>query len=155
MTRRRAKNFRRARSAGAVIFRNGNARKYLLLQYETEKEYWGFPKGIVEQGENEEDAARREITEEAGITAVTFAPGFQEHIHYFFREAGTLVSKDVIYFLAEARADAVKISAEHKGFGWFSYDEAREKLTYNKEILEAAERFLAEHHGLPDSQNTE
>lgn len=147
MPPRRAKDFKRELSAGAVIFRNGIPRRYLLLEYESAKEYWGFPKGIVEKGERPQETARREIKEETGLLKVLFVDGFQERVHYFFHEGETLISKDVIYFLAEVPFGDVSISPEHKGFGWFPYDEAREKLTYNKETLEAAETALRKRYG--------
>ena len=46
-------------SAGALIFYiENNEPFFLLLKYPT---YWGFPKGHIEKGENEEQTAKREI----------------------------------------------------------------------------------------------
>ncbi|MFN7088307.1 MAG: bis(5'-nucleosyl)-tetraphosphatase [Candidatus Paceibacteria bacterium] len=143
--RKRAQNFKREFSAGAIIFKeNSGQRRYLLLEYESEKEYWGFPKGIVEPNESPQEAAKREISEETGLRDVEFIPGFRKQIHYFFRHGNTLVSKDVIYFLCRALSDKVVISEEHKGFDWFLYEDALRRLTYNKEILKEAEQFLNE-----------
>ena len=53
------------KSCGAVIFRVGNATKYLLLHYEAG--HWDFVKGHSEKGESEEETVRREILEETGL----------------------------------------------------------------------------------------
>ena len=57
------------KSTGAVIFRRENDNIiYLLLNYEHKSKYLGFPRGSVEQGESEKQAATREIKEETGLT---------------------------------------------------------------------------------------
>ena len=54
-------------SAGAVIFREEKGRILFLLIYSARNRVWGFPKGHVEAGESEKDAAKREIKEETGL----------------------------------------------------------------------------------------
>ena len=56
-------------AAGVVLFRNGGeARRYLLMRSAlTRRPIWEFPKGGVEPGETESQAAVRELWEEAGI----------------------------------------------------------------------------------------
>lgn len=146
---KRAKNFKYEISAGAVIFYGTpNGRVYLLLHYESEEDYWGFPKGHVDRENKEsiEAAARRELEEETGLTSedVEFVSEFKEKIHYFFRRGDTLVSKDAVYFLARAKKQEVKISWEHLGFEWLPYSEAAGKLKHkgDQEILKKAEAFL-------------
>ena len=49
-------------SAGAVVFRDDSVRKartFLVLHYPAG--HWDFPKGAVEKGETEEQAARRSL----------------------------------------------------------------------------------------------
>lgn len=158
------RKFRRELSAGAIIFRNfEDKREYLVLHYippeTTEKESpnqekakkqkfkesWGFPRGQVEKSENLEEAARREIREETGLDALDFIPGFREKIHYFFIYEDTLISKDLIYFLAKAPENAkVTISREHARYEWLNYEEAISRLTHknDREVLEKAEIYL-------------
>ena len=57
-----------ATSAGGIIARtNGNSVEILLLR-DTRYDSWTLPKGHAEKGETLEQAALREINEEAGVT---------------------------------------------------------------------------------------
>jgi bis(5'-nucleosidyl)-tetraphosphatase len=131
------------KSAGAVIFRKENSQiYYLLLHYELG--HWGFPKGIIEKGEELTNTVKRETKEETGIENINFIPGFKEHIKYFFKLKGKTIFKIVTFFLAETKEKKVKISWEHVGFKWLPYKEALEQLTHKnvKEILQKANNFL-------------
>ncbi|MDA1337324.1 MAG: NUDIX domain-containing protein [bacterium] len=136
-------------SAGAVIFRMENKEPYfLLLHYPTEprvkKEYWDFPKGHLEKGETAKQAATREIGEETGLTEITYSPGFEENIHYYFRVEGNTISKTVVFFLAKTKKKEVQISFEHKGFIWLPFLQAIEKLKFAnaRRILRAAQHYI-------------
>ena len=135
------------KSAGAVIFyEDGNKIYFLLLKYPT---YWGFAKGWLEENETEEEAAIREIEEEAGIK-VKLIPGFRHEQKWFFRMNGELIHKEAAFFLAEVsneQAGNVKISKEHDDFKWLEYDEAIKimKVKANKEMLTSALKFIQEY----------
>jgi 8-oxo-dGTP pyrophosphatase MutT (NUDIX family) len=131
------------KSVGAVIFRKDKEIKYLLLHYRYKTDYWDFPKGNIEKGEEEEDTVRREIKEETGIEDIKFVDGFKEKISYFYRREGELVSKEVVYFLIETSISEVKISEEHVGYEWVNFDNAKKRLKENsKKVLEKAVKFL-------------
>ena len=139
------------KSAGAIVFRRENGKiYYLLLHYPASekgfKDYWGFPKGHIEKGENPEETARREIEEETGLKDIKFIDGFKEWIKYFFKREGKNVFKIVTFFLAETSQKEVKLSFEHSGYEWLTFDEALERLTFrnSKEILKKANKFLRE-----------
>ena len=130
----------REKSAGAIVFRReDDVIKYLLLM--RNPKYWDLPKGNIEKDEKEEDAAKREVREETGIKEIRIVLGFKEKEHYFYRLKGELVSKDVIFFLAESKTEKVKISKEHEGYDWLNFDEAIKKVK-SKETLEKADKFL-------------
>ncbi len=116
--------------------------KYLLLHYEAG--HWGFMKGELEKDESEEDTVRRELEEETGITDSEFIGDFREEISYFYRRAGQTIFKQVTYFLVQVKSSIVKLSYEHVGYAWLSYQKALEKLTFKnaKNVLKKAHEFL-------------
>lgn len=130
------------RSAGAVVFRETpGGRMYLLL---LNAGRWDFPKGGVEKGETELQTVRREVEEETGLKDIKIIPGFRKVIEYYYRREGKNVHKQVVYTLASTKSDEVKISFEHQGFGWFRFDEAVHRASYNnsKVTLTEAEKFV-------------
>lgn len=131
------------KSAGAVLFRKEKGTIwYLLLHYEMG--HWSFPKGNIEKGESLEETVRREIKEETGIKDIKLIEGFKEHIKYFYKLKGKNIFKIVTYFLAETKTREIKISWEHTGFKWLSYEEALKTITYKnaREVLKKANEFL-------------
>ncbi len=133
-------------SAGAVIFmRDGNRVLYLLLHYKHKSDYWDFTKGNIEQGEDEHETVRREVLEETGLNDISFIDGFKEDTNWFYKRDGKTVFKEVVYFLVETKSKDVKISEEHIGYEWLSYDEALNRIGYknSKDILRKANEFLA------------
>ena len=133
------------KSAGAIIFRiEGNNIFYLLLKYPT---YWGFAKGNIEEKENEEQTALREIKEETGLNDIVLLKGFKENIAWFYRMNNELRRKEAIFFLAETKTKEIKISKEHNDFKWLSYEEALKliKIKSNKQLMEKADKFIHEY----------
>ena len=117
------------RSAGAVVFNETKSGKiFLLLNYPSG--HWDFVKGNIEDKETLQQTVVREIREETGITDVEFIDGFEDKIEYHYQRNGDLVHKEVIFFLAKTKTINVKISHEHLGFAWLSFDEALKKLTF-------------------------
>lgn len=131
------------KSCGAIVFKKQkDGIKYLLLHYEAS--HWDFPKGKQEKNEKEEQTAAREIKEETGIEDIEFADGFRETIKYFYKKGEETIYKEVVFFLAQTSVENVKISFEHIGYTWMSYENAYKKLTFNnaKELLRKANKFL-------------
>lgn len=131
------------KSCGAIIFKKQKSViKYLLLHYEAG--HWDFPKGNQEKNEKEEQTASREIKEETGIEDIEYADDFKETINYFYKKGEETVYKEVVFFLAQSATEDVKLSKEHIGYAWLSYENAYKKLTFNnaKELLKKANQFL-------------
>lgn len=136
-------------SCGAIIFHIYKKEpQYLLVKYPT---YWGFVKGLVEPGENEEKTAFREASEEVGITDLYFIPGFRVTQQWFFRHYKTkqLVRKEAIYLLARTKSWTVKISYEHENYKWCKYEEALKLMRVKavRELLTQAHNFITKKLG--------
>ncbi len=132
------------KSAGAVVFHRGPELEYLMV-FST---YWEFPKGQVEAEEGETEAAVREVREETNLD-VQLLPGFRHEINYFYRRNGSLVKKQVVYFLGQAASQNVQVSWEHREAKWLPDEAALAELKYEnaRELLKKANEFLNENSG--------
>ena len=131
------------RSAGAVLFsKTDSGEIFLLLNYPSG--HWDFVKGNIEEVETLKQTVVREIREETGITDVEFIDGFEDKIEYHYQRDGNLVHKEVVFFLAKTKTIDVKISYEHIGFVWLSFDDALKKLTYEnaKNIMDKIKKLV-------------
>ena len=129
------------KSAGAVVYTVLDDKiKYLLIK--SQNGDIGFPKGHVEQGENEEAAALREIYEETSIKA-ELTGDFKAKIEYTMPNGK---SKTVIYFTAVYANQTPKHNDgyEHNEYMLLEYDAALNSLTFEntKEILTKANEFI-------------
>ncbi len=136
-------------SSGAFVYRkdgDGENAKLLFLFLIKPNNDLDVPKGHVEEGENAETAARREIMEESGIEA-EFIPGFMAYTAYYFYRDGKKVLKKVRYFLSKVSSSDVKISYEHKGYEWLEPAAAIRKLHYRnmKELVAKANEYAEKH----------
>jgi 8-oxo-dGTP pyrophosphatase MutT (NUDIX family) len=115
---------------------------YLILHYTAG--HWDFPKGNIEEDEDELTTVRREVKEETSICDIKFVDGFRRIVEYMYRRAGRLVHKVVIYYLAYTDTLQVRLSYEHNDYRWGRFNEIMSILTYNnsKMVLEEADRFL-------------
>lgn len=134
-------------SAGVIVFsEKSGRRKYLVLHYPSG--HFDFPKGHLETGETELQAAIRELTEETGISQVNILNGYEHYIHYGFYKKEGYINKKVTFFLGEVPNEEVQISHEHQGYLWLEYDQALAKITFEnaKSLLKSAEQFLKQNH---------
>ncbi|MEW6521734.1 MAG: bis(5'-nucleosyl)-tetraphosphatase [Thermodesulfobacteriota bacterium] len=130
-------------SAGVIIMRRLAGRPhYLLLRVYN---YWDFPKGLAEKGEEPLAAALREVEEETGLTSLSFRWGRD------FRETPPYaMGKVARYYVAEAEQGEVSLPVnpelgypEHHEFRWCSYQEAREMVADRvKPILDWAHSLI-------------
>ena len=94
--------------SAAAIISNGNGKVLLLDHVLRPFSGWGFPGGFIENGEQPEDAIRREIREEIGIEL--------SHLRlYTIRTIGTHVE---ILFFARADGEPKINSAEIMQIEW-------------------------------------
>ena len=133
-------------SYGAIVYRKeGQKILYLLLLYSRNgREWWDFPKGHAESGEEPVDAMGAELREETGLREFEVVDGFREKEHFFYREGKDLVSKTVTFFLVKTDQKDVHLSYEHKDAAWLPYEEAIKRVTFKtaSEVLTKAYRFV-------------
>jgi 8-oxo-dGTP pyrophosphatase MutT (NUDIX family) len=142
-------------SAGVIVFRDDPDRSYLLMRSAlTRRPVWEFPKGAIEAGESEVQAAERELREETGliIGGYTMLDGFHEEERYYFtRGAGSdlcLIRKRVDYFLAEWQSGEIQVSREASRYEWAPAGDALRMLRFpeKRRVLTRAEEWLAHRH---------
>ncbi len=134
------------RSAGFVLYRLASGRRLYLVLRHRDGKHWALPKGRIEPGEDELVAARREIVEETGIEWLSPVPGFRATSVYRFTRGARSILKTVVYFLAEAGTDRVRLSNEHSDAVWLAADDAKRRLTYaeGRRVLDQAEARLGQ-----------
>ncbi len=126
-------------AAGAVVSRKHPDRKHpnrkhpegrqVLLVHRPKYDDWSFPKGKQDPGEHITATAVREVLEETGVEirlgrplrpqAYAVGGGRSKVVHYW---AGHVVGDDDV--------TGYETNAEVDGLGWFSPDQAAERLTY-------------------------
>ncbi len=135
---------RTAESAGGIILRDvGGELKIALAQHQRSINTWVLPKGHVEPGETIEQAALREIHEEAGLHTVQLIKYLGSFIRESVKSNGDIVQKTVHFYLAYALDTDQPQSPLDGSFtqvGWFSPEQALALLPYDIE-----REFLKEH----------
>jgi 8-oxo-dGTP pyrophosphatase MutT (NUDIX family) len=118
------------RAAGAVLHRAGRVAVVHRPQYDD----WTLPKGKLDPGEDESEAAVREVEEETG------------YVGSIERDLGTIGydvvagTKTVRYFLMAADDGGRPLAKDVDEVRWVGIDEAAAILTYDRdrEVLERA-----------------
>jgi 8-oxo-dGTP pyrophosphatase MutT (NUDIX family) len=121
--------------AGGIVFRKVEEKiEYLLVTSNSNKNRWIFPAGHIEKGENPEEAALREVEEEAGVEAkiISNLDSFQ---YFWYRDNKKLII-DTNLFLMEF-LKTVEVNPEGRRVKFFSLAEI---LTLN--IWEESKAFI-------------
>jgi bis(5'-nucleosidyl)-tetraphosphatase len=128
-------------SAGVIVYRHTpDGLRYLLIRHPGG--HWDLPKGKLEQGETELQAALRELHEETGISAIALDEQFYEKVIYKYGDyRGGIIQKQVVFFLASTEQEKVILSHEHEDFVWLSFHEAIARVTFD-----SAQYLLARAH---------
>ena len=128
-------------SSGAVVYREiGDSVRFLLIKNKRSA-HWGFPKGHLEQGETNIDAAKREVLEETGIH-INLHDGFESVSKYKVRGK---IDKQVSIFVGTTDDVHTKIQeTEIEDYVWLPYSKAVPFLKFDndKSILKKAFSFL-------------
>jgi 8-oxo-dGTP diphosphatase len=125
------------RAAGGVVWRHDDGRVVVAIVHRPRYDDWSLPKGKLDPGETWEDAALREVEEEAGLECELD----QElpPVSYTDHKGR---SKTVRWWAMEVVEDhGFEPSEEVDRLEWLSPDEAEKMLTYptDRATLAAAE----------------
>ncbi|MBX7118873.1 MAG: NUDIX domain-containing protein [Gemmatimonadaceae bacterium] len=132
-------------SAGGVVFRRDGERTLFLLIRDSYRN-WGFPKGHLEQGEEPEQAALREVGEETGLAELALRAPI-EVIDWEFRFRGRRIHKTCHFFLIETpdrRTEPLKAEGI-TACRWASFEQAEQLVAYDnaRAVLRQAQALLA------------
>ena len=108
---------------------------------------WALPKGWVEQGEEPEQTAVREVREETGLQTRVLRKVDEISYQFYSRADHDRISKTVHLFLLECLGgDTADHDTEVEEARWFPIEEAGQRLTYKneREALEKAAVLLEE-----------
>jgi 8-oxo-dGTP pyrophosphatase MutT (NUDIX family) len=118
------------RAAGGVVRRRlENGGDEIVLVHRPAYDDWSFPKGKLEEGEREEDAALREVEEETGLRCRLE----RELTTTSYRDARGR-SKTVRYWLMEPVAGQVAADNEVDDARFVPLEDARALLTYPRDV---------------------
>jgi 8-oxo-dGTP pyrophosphatase MutT (NUDIX family) len=134
---------RETSAGGVVVRRSGAGTSYLLIL--DGHHNWGFPKGHLHRGERPEDAARREIGEETGLTDLALHDPLGV-IDWRFRHRGRQIHKfcHFFLFLAESGEPAPQGEEGISACVWLPYEAAVGRLSHDnsRRLLEAARALV-------------
>ena len=130
-------------SSGGVVFRKSNSQVFYLLLGFKRRNIWCLPKGLIEPGESEIDAATREVREETGVNSLKLVDKIGV-IRYQFGYRDKRFDKTVHFFLFETDQVETTVGTEHDMYSWLPYDKAILALSYpnERDILEKANEMM-------------
>ncbi|MGE5358555.1 MAG: NUDIX domain-containing protein [Bacteroidales bacterium] len=118
--------------AGGIVLKREGRRLRVLVISSSDDRYWLFPKGHVERGENAEQAAAREVREEAGVVAKVLRFAARERFLKAMRRV------EVYYYVLEYRREVA--ASDEREVRWCTRGQARRLLSFEglKRVLDRA-----------------
>lgn len=118
---------KKEKSCGCIIIKDNK----VLLVYEKRRNFWGFPKGHVEEGENELETAAREVKEEVGLD-VEIDESKRYVLNYIIRDE---IDKTTVLYLAKPKSEEIVMQeSEIENVKWCEFEDALELLTFDNWI---------------------
>ena len=113
------------KSCGTIVI---NDNKVLVIQQK--QGFWGFPKGHMEQGENEIETAIRETKEETNLDVI-IEDKTRFCLTYVIEDKN--IHKEVVYFVAkvDGKVDIKPQIEEVNGIVWIEIAKVEDILTFD------------------------
>ena len=120
-------NFPVRLAAGGIVVRQSGSEIYIALITEGNNAEYSLPKGGVDPGESHEEAARREIHEEAGISRLDLIEylGKRERLNITKRK---WITVHYFLFTTEQREGVPTDQEKHHELHWFPLDKLPQML---------------------------
>ena len=116
------------RSAGGVVV--GPQRKIVLMQHQEKS--WSFPKGRIKEGEDLLETAKREITEETGITELQLLDDLGEYKRTHIHKPDEM--RVIHLFLFKTPTKEILPNTEDAiAAKWFDINQVSDRLTHEKD----------------------
>lgn len=125
--------------ASVIIYKD----QKVLLQQRSDNKCWGYHGGHVELGEIVEEAARRELLEETGLTALSlelFGVFSGPELHYVYPDGNEIHIIDVVYLCNNFSGTLKHQESEVLELKWFDVDKIPENLS--PPIKPALQKFI-------------
>jgi 8-oxo-dGTP pyrophosphatase MutT (NUDIX family) len=135
------------RSAGGAVVHHGDVIVVVPVKRDAQhRRVLVLPKGHLDEGETEEAAAIREVTEETGVIAELIDK--LGDVEYTYERRGRRRNKRVAFYLFEYRSGSLEDhDHEIEDARWMPLEKAAQELTYSGE-REIVKRALS--RGSPD-----
>lgn len=121
---------KKEKSCGCIIIKNNK----VLLIYEKVSQYWGFPKGHMEETETELETAKREVKEEVGLD-VDIVKDKRYELNYITDKG---INKTTVLYVAMPKNEKIVMQeSEIERTKWCDFEMALNILTYDnsKDLL--------------------
>lgn len=133
--------------ASIIIFKDGK----VLLQQRKDNKCWGYHGGRVELGEAVEEAAKRELLEETGLTANSlelFGVFSGPDLHHIYPDGNEVYIIDTVFLCDDFSGELVCQEQECLDLQWFDFDDIPKNLS--PPIIPALRRFIQNYHQKDD-----
>ena len=104
----------------------------ILLQKRSDNHYWGYAGGAGELDENVEDAAKRELFEETGLTAERlelFGIFSGKDMHYIYPNGDEVSNIDIVYICRDYTGTLRRQENEVEELKFFALNEIPQKIS--------------------------
>ncbi len=142
-------------SSGGVIFRKNDDSVEIALVAVKDGKVWCLPKGIINKGEEPDETAIREVSEETGLKGRVIEKLGEINYWYYLKEEEAKCRKTVHFYLLEYEGgDISKHDWEVDKAAWFQIDDALKIASHKNErdIIEKAREVLSSRFSVRSSE---